>query len=817
MGVEHRHRTLYACIDTSVRYLDDELTDLLSKLWLFHAPFLPETAVEIFDPAHDDTKDEDFPIYDQLYTLWRRGLLAREEGTVREGTIQFYRVLPTIRPYIEQYLAQTVDREQLLARFGAAYAGLARNLHRQLDRGGVAAFIALQAREDLERGILCVTGMARGYYLLLWGWVLQRLIDTRRGLKLIEQALEIGQGQDRQLELAALNKMGEVYQATGQPQRALELIEQALALFQEVGDRTGEATTLNNMAAVYQTTGQPQRALELYEQALPLRREVGDRNGEAITLNNMGEVYRATGQSKRALELYEQALPLRQEVGDRNGEAMTLNNIAVVYLSTGQPKLALELYEQVLPLTREVGNRAGEATTLIGMAGVYRATGQPKLALELYERALALTREVGDRAREAATLIRMGEVYPMTGQPQRELELYEQALPLTREVGDRAEEAITLNNIALVYLATGQLQRALELYEQVLPLRREVEDRDGEAITLNNIAHVYLATGQPQQALGLYEQALPLMREVEDRGGEATTLNNIAVVLYQFLNRSQEAITTMEQAIAVLVETGLPQDAAGQTKEGMQQYLDAMSQGLSLVQANSDPATMPSNQLQVILFNTVAVMTTMPERRTEWCEVIAKALQDVQQRGTDWQIEGEFYTAILAILDGKAAALPADHPYAPALAQIQEGIAAGGLEDNETPQDDALPFVADLIPRSIAALLGGPQEKIAHVQYLTAMSTQTTDEELKALLQVIQLGLFGSDLSQLGQNLTGVYREAWEAIVVGVESGGVDPRLFEMIVQNTLAVLGPAADHWTNGAKTSYSSRSRQLREMHKT
>ena len=38
-------------------------------------------------------------------------------------------------------------------------------------------------------------------------------------------------------------------------------------------------------------------------------------------------------------------------------------------------------------------------------------------------------------------------------------------------------------------------------------------------------------------------------------------------VLYQYLNRSQEAITKMEQAIAVLVETGLPQDAAGQTRD----------------------------------------------------------------------------------------------------------------------------------------------------------------------------------------------------------------------------------------------------------
>src|SRR5439155_20305572 len=93
-----------------------------------------------------------------------------------------------------------------------------------------------------------------------------------------------------------------------------------------------------------------------------------------------------------------------------------------------------------------------------------------------------------------------------------------------------------------------------------------------------------------------------------------------------------------------------------------------------------------------------------------------------------------------------------------------------------------------------AAFLGGPQEKMTQVQYLAAMDSQTTDEGLKALLQVIQLGLFGSDLSQLGQNLSGVYREAWEAIVVGVETGGVDPRLFPMIVQNTLAVLGPAAD-----------------------
>jgi tetratricopeptide (TPR) repeat protein len=263
------------------------------------------------------------------------------------------------------------------------------------------------------------------------------------------------------------------------------------------------------------------------------------------------------------------------------------------------------------------------------------------------------------------------------GDTRRGLKLIEQAL----EIGqgqDRQLELQALNNMALVYRATGQPQRALELYEQVLPIMREVGDRAGEAATLNNMALVYDVTGQPQRAMELYEQALPIRREVGDRAGEATTLANMADVLYQYLNRSQEAITKIEQAIAVLVETGLPQDSAGQTRDELQHYLGAMRQGLSPGQTISGPTTMPIAQIQQIVTNTVALMTTVQESRTEWREAIANALQQAQQEGADWQIEVEFFTAVLAILDGKAPTLPGSHPYAPALAKIQEGIAGGG-------------------------------------------------------------------------------------------------------------------------------------------
>src|SRR5439155_26899434 len=87
-----------------------------------------------------------------------------------------------------------------------------------------------------------------------------------------------------------------------------------------------------------------------------------------------------------------------------------------------------------------------------------------------------------------------------------------------------------------------------------------------------------------------------------------------------------------------------------------------------------------------------------------------------------------------------------EHHLAVLRACKQRGIAETFERLAATPED-ALPFEAELIPRSIAALLGGPQEKMAHAQYLVTLSASTTDEELKALLNTIQLALFGSDLS----------------------------------------------------------------------
>ncbi|MBN1284118.1 MAG: CHAT domain-containing protein [Anaerolineae bacterium] len=373
-GEDHRHRTLYACIETSTRHLPDDLRDLLSGLWVFHAPFEPETAADIFQPHPPSPSPQaergSQSVPDQLRALWQRSLLERQEQNTAEGWVLMYRLLPALRLYVQHYLPPVLDDEALLTRFGAAYAALARHIYKERDRSPHAIYIAQQASVDLTRGIAYTQGKAKGYYLLHWGFVQGWLGDNVQGLKLTEQAAEVAREiESLELENLALNNRAIIYQAIGRVREALLLFERVLKINRQLENRAGEATTLHNMAGMCAALGENARALTLYKQALPLIcEEINDLAYRATTLNSMGGVYANLGKKARALVLYKRALSLFNAAGNHTGEAATLNNMAGAYFALGEKACALALYEQALSICRAVGERNGEAVTLYNIS-----------------------------------------------------------------------------------------------------------------------------------------------------------------------------------------------------------------------------------------------------------------------------------------------------------------------------------------------------------------------------------------------------------------------------------------------------------------
>ena len=88
--------------------------------------------------------------------------------------------------------------------------------------------------------------------------------DPQRALTLLERALEIAQEQDRELEFLAFNALGTVHRDTGRPQQALRMFQKAFSITQQVENQAIETIILNNIGMTYQAIGQPQQALATY-------------------------------------------------------------------------------------------------------------------------------------------------------------------------------------------------------------------------------------------------------------------------------------------------------------------------------------------------------------------------------------------------------------------------------------------------------------------------------------------------------------------------------------------------------------------------
>ncbi|MEA3275412.1 MAG: tetratricopeptide repeat protein, partial [Pseudomonadota bacterium] len=105
----------------------------------------------------------------------------------------------------------------------------------------------------------------------------------------------------------------------GNPERALELAEQALAIRRELfgGRHPDTARSLNNVAGYTSKLGNSERALELAEQALGIRRELFGNQHPAIAislcstaayLRDLGKPDKAYSRAKAAYDMQRQLL-----------------------------------------------------------------------------------------------------------------------------------------------------------------------------------------------------------------------------------------------------------------------------------------------------------------------------------------------------------------------------------------------------------------------------------------------------------------------------------------------------------------------------
>ncbi|MGD1861593.1 MAG: tetratricopeptide repeat protein [Leptolyngbyaceae cyanobacterium] len=391
------------------------------------------------------------------------------------------------------------------------------------------------------------------------------LQQLQRQLGLVQAGRQLGlvqAGENRREEASVLNRVGNLYSGRGDDDDALAYYQQALAIYQDIGDQREVGTSLNNVGRAYSNQGDTDNAFAYYERALDILQNIGDQNGVADTLNNIGDSYERLGNIDEALAYYERALDTYRAASnyDYVGEAGTLNNIGGIYERLGDPGEAIFYYwhaegllsshqgpERVLTLVNiaSISSVMGRATDALyyyrvaldiqevvdaddkltigwlrnGIGSANDALWYDDEALYSYQRALDIFQDIGHQNGVAATLNNIGGIYYRQEKYDEALYYYQRSLAIFQDIGDLYSEGLPLHNIGLIHSLQGNDDEALYYYQRSLAIQEAIGDQriaaqDIKAGTLISIADWFETQGQPTLAIIYFKQAINIYETI---------------------------------------------------------------------------------------------------------------------------------------------------------------------------------------------------------------------------------------------------------------------------------------------------------------
>ncbi|MEU5094706.1 tetratricopeptide repeat protein [Streptomyces sp. NPDC020996] len=199
-----------------------------------------------------------------------------------------------------------------------------------------------------------------------------------------------GRAGDRAAHAVATRRLADALSRLNRRTEALELLYETLRACRDLGDEEGAREVRLSLVRVYDACGDPRRALPHARLALAMARRTGDPLALADGFTSVAQQWERLGEHTVALDHARRALDLYTRLGHLDGQAGILIGMGRAEQGLGRPAAAIGHYELSLALDRALGDRYREAHALTHLGDAHAALGRGEDARSLWEEALAL-------------------------------------------------------------------------------------------------------------------------------------------------------------------------------------------------------------------------------------------------------------------------------------------------------------------------------------------------------------------------------------------------------------------------------------------
>jgi non-specific serine/threonine protein kinase len=382
-----RLQTLRAAINWSYELLTSEEQSLFVRLAVFTGGFSLEEA-EAMAGGDEESEPPVGSVLDGVAALVDSNLLYTREGTDSESR---FAMLETVREYGLERLEARGDLEVLRNRHAAYFLSLAKVawpafttrialepwLERfDADHDNFRAALTWSIETDQAAVALQLAGH------LSWFWYLRGYLGEGRSW--LERALAETTGASAGDRALALHGVAVIAHWQGDDARSIESLNEALPIWQKLGDNWGTINTLRMLGTVAEDGGDYETAGPLFQSALEQARAAGDQPNIALTLDHLGIVNWGLGNQDVAIAYLDEALELQQVLDDKWGAAISFSFLGLIASERGEFERAERFLRESLTLRWRMGVRKDIPHYIANFATLSVAKGELAHAARLF-------------------------------------------------------------------------------------------------------------------------------------------------------------------------------------------------------------------------------------------------------------------------------------------------------------------------------------------------------------------------------------------------------------------------------------------------
>ncbi|MBX7093866.1 MAG: tetratricopeptide repeat protein [Flavobacteriales bacterium] len=195
-------------------------------------------------------------------------------------------------------------------------------------------------------------------------------------INLLLEAINIFDANNDELGMGdCYNKIGAVYIELNQFETAIDYFLKSLVKFEHQKNLKGISNCLNNLGASYFYLEEYEKAIDFFKRSLSVEEQNNSKQGVCEGLMNIGAVYHGLNNYELAEKYFIDAQIIAKEINDKSLESNLLNNISQIQLDIKDYHAAIENLKRAVALALESGNSDDLDTYLVNLSAAYARAG----------------------------------------------------------------------------------------------------------------------------------------------------------------------------------------------------------------------------------------------------------------------------------------------------------------------------------------------------------------------------------------------------------------------------------------------------------